>query len=247
MLLKLWIFTILYNLPCNAEVPTLRSFHVNQTVLAFQDQAHNSEGNQSGSYNVRKSNTKCSDRYYSDCRTRIPFESLNVDFELCLTVCKAYHHPISCDWLVYDQLADHKCEMFSNMGGSMEAFFDSCVVVGGPTKHADGRCMVDSSPEECPSHCEQGCKGCDPESLPCEQIHDVECNLDQGLPADEPAKVYSFDVCKTTCAGLNHPFARWDSTSQHSCTCWTTGERKCKKMAVSVTATIASSSKPDTI
>ena len=92
MLLKLLTLTILCNLPSNAEVPTLESFHVNQTVLAFQDQAHNSEGNQSGSYNVRKSNTKCSDRYYEDCRTRIPFESLNVDFELCLTVCKAYHH-----------------------------------------------------------------------------------------------------------------------------------------------------------
>ena len=46
--------------------------------------------NQSGTFIVRRSNTKCSDRYYSDCRTRVPFESLNDDFELCLTVCQAW-------------------------------------------------------------------------------------------------------------------------------------------------------------
>ena len=133
MLLELLTLTILCNLPCNAKVLTLESFWVNQTVLGFRDEAHNSKGNHSGSFNVRKSNTKCSDRYYSDCRTRVPFESLNVDCELCLTVCQAYHHPgeaTSCDWLVYDQLADGKCKMFSNTFGTMEAFFDSCVVVG---------------------------------------------------------------------------------------------------------------------
>ena len=39
--------------------------------------------------------------------------------------------------------------MFSNMFVSM--FFNSCVEDSGPTKHADGTCKVDSSPEECPS------------------------------------------------------------------------------------------------
>ena len=103
-----------------------------------------SDLNKSASYNVRLSDSKCSDRYYSDCHTHFPFESLNVDFDLCFAVCQSYRHPgarDSCDWFIYNEQAYNKCQMFSDTYGTMEDFFNTCTGVGGPTRHEDGTCM----------------------------------------------------------------------------------------------------------
>ena len=124
--------------------------------------------------------SKCSDRYYSDCFPRRPFLELNVEFELCYSICQSYHNPgqaTSCDWFTYDTQEFNKCQMFSNQLGTIEDYFNTCGVVGGPTRHVDGTCMVDSSPEECSPFCKLGCRDCDKESLPCENIHEVNCNL----------------------------------------------------------------------
>ena len=211
------------------ETASWRSSPQNHTALVSQDT------NATVSYFSRRTATKCSDRYYSNCHTRLPFLSLNVDFDLCQTVCQSYQRPgeeDSCDWFLFDEQSYNKCQMFSDIYGTMEDFFKTCVEVGGPTRHADGMCMVDASPDLCSTYCEQGCKGCDPESLPCENIHDVECTQGAGLPAATPKGVHSFDSCTMACAFLHHPFARWESNSLHPCTCWTTAERQCKKMAI---------------
>ena len=211
------------------ETAPWRSSPQNHTALVSQDT------NATVSYFSRRTTTKCSDRYYSNCHTRLPFLSLKVDFDLCQTVCHSYHRPgaeDSCDWFLFDEQSYNKCQMFSDIYGTMKDFFNTCVEVGGPTRHADGMCMVDASPDLCSIYCDEGCKGCDPETLPCEMIHDVECTQGAGLPAATPKGVHSFENCTMACAFLHHPFARWESNSLHPCTCWTTGERQCKKVAV---------------
>ena len=181
--------------------------------------------------------SKCSDRFYSDCFPRRPFLELNVDFEVCHFICQSNQEP-TCDWFTYDTQEFNKCQMFSNELGTMEDFFESCGQIGGPTRHHDGTCMVDSSPDECSPFCELGCKGCDPATFPCENIHEVNCNLNGGQPAAIPEGATSFDVCKMTCAGLRHSYARWAPRSAYVCTCWDSGDRLCSKIAVSSDTTL---------
>merc|ERR1712156_1311442 len=123
MFLKLLVFTILVaasqidGSDVSADVLGLRALEVNQTVLAKKG-------------GIRDS--KCSDRYYSDCFPRRPFLDLNVEFELCHSICQSYHNPgeaNSCDWFTYDTQEFNKCQMFSNHLGTIEGFFNTCGVV----------------------------------------------------------------------------------------------------------------------
>ena len=127
MFLKVWVFTILVS---TSGVFGLSGFEMNQTVLAMKG-------------GVRDS--KCSDRFYSDCFPRRPFLELNVDFEVCHYICQSNQEP-TCDWFTYDTQEFNKCQMFSNELGTMEDFFKSCGQTGGPTRHHDGTCMVLSAP-----------------------------------------------------------------------------------------------------
>ena len=119
MFLKVLVFLVLVG-ACGvfADNHGLSGFEVNQTALAKKG-------------GIRDS--KCSDRYYSDCFPRRPFLELNLDFEVCQSICQNYQEP-TCDWFTFDTQEFNKCQMFSNELGTMGDFFASCGQVGGPTR-----------------------------------------------------------------------------------------------------------------
>ena len=230
MLLKLLTFTILI-VACHlddncmsADALGLAGVEADQTILAKKSSS---------------SDSKCSDRYYSDCSPFFPSLDLNVDLELCQDICQASQTPdqvTQCDWFIFDT-QELKCKMFSNYFVTMKDFFRTCSEVGGPTRHNDGTCMVESSPAECSPSSEVGCKGCDPNHLPCERVHDVDCSLVEEQPPLIPDGATSFDESKMACAA-EHSFARWTPQSPFECTCWDSGERLCSKIAVDRNATL---------
>jgi len=188
----------------------------------------------------------CADTSSRDCEDFFPTERFHVDnIEECMELCEALNPLGKCEWLLfhYSPAKEDKsfippylnCELFAQDDASLDQYVNTCDKHGQPTRRHDGSCTVNAtnpSTGECnASICPTGCAPCD-ESDECHRkYHETECGMLSPAIRLEP-NVPDMNFCLALCTGTEDAtYATW-SHLDHTCACFSSGERLCRRQAV---------------
>merc|ERR1712223_1411210 len=196
--------------------------------------------------NPQNRECSCADTSSRDCEDFFPSERFHVDnIEKCMELCQTLNPLGQCEWLLfhYSPAREDKsfippylnCELFATDDASLDQYLNTSDKHGQPTRRHDGSCTVNAtnpSTGECnASICPSGCAPCD-ESDDCHrQYHETECGMLSPAIRLEP-NVPDFSFCLSICTGTQDAtYATW-SYLDHTCACYNSGERLCRRQAV---------------
>merc|ERR1711962_13995 len=196
--------------------------------------------------NPQNRECSCADTSSRDCEDFFPSERFHVDnIEDCMELCQALNPLGQCEWLLFHYSPAKKelsfippylnCELFAPDDASLEQYVNTCDKQGQPTRRHDGSCTVNAtnpSTGECnTSICPSGCAPCDETDECHRKYHETECGMLSPAIRLEP-NVPDFEFCLAMCAGTQDAtYATW-SHLDHTCTCYSSGERLCRRQAV---------------
>merc|ERR1712223_883218 len=196
--------------------------------------------------NPQNRECSCADTSSRDCEDFFPSERFHVDdIEECMALCQALNPLGQCEWLLFHYSPAKEelsfippylnCELFAPDDASLEQYVNTCDKQGQPTRRHDGSCTVNAtnpSTGECnTSICPSGCAPCDETDECHRKYHETECGMLNPAIRLEP-NVPDFQFCLAICAGTQDAtYATW-SHLDHTCTCYSSGERLCRRQAV---------------
>merc|ERR1712156_1202819 len=196
--------------------------------------------------NPQNRECSCADTSSRDCEDFFPSERFHVDnIEKCMELCQALNPLGQCEWLLFHYSPAKKelsfippylnCELFAPDDASLEQYVNTCDKQSQPTRRHDGSCTVNAtnpSTGECnASICPSGCAPCDEFDECHRKYHETECGMLSPVIRLEP-NVPNMDFCLQICAGTQDAtYATW-SNLEHTCACYSSGERLCRRQAV---------------